>query len=198
MNALALLLVASAIQGDKEKCKRAGMDDYLAKPVKGKILERMLLKWLTSRRPAISPPDGSVNSDCSEAGEECNNADIPAVGLDVDGDDTPVILPTKDYDDGFTSDEKTNLPTPRPIGTGGTGTDDHAADYFPEYTMTRQSPSPSPSPSPTKPDGVGSDIVSPLNRIITAEMAMQSQDDKLMDAAGGSSTHINVPIVESG
>ena len=38
-------MTASAIQGDKEKCQKAGMDDYLAKPVKGKTLEDMLLKW---------------------------------------------------------------------------------------------------------------------------------------------------------
>lgn len=38
-------MTASAIQGDKEKCKSAGMDDYLAKPVKGKLLEEMLEKW---------------------------------------------------------------------------------------------------------------------------------------------------------
>lgn len=38
-------MTASAIRGDKEKCKKAGMDDYLAKPVKGKTLENMLLKW---------------------------------------------------------------------------------------------------------------------------------------------------------
>ncbi|CAD6574617.1 MAG: hypothetical protein ASARMPRED_006837 [Alectoria sarmentosa] len=38
-------MTASAIQGDKEKCTEAGMDDYLAKPVRGKTLEDMLLKW---------------------------------------------------------------------------------------------------------------------------------------------------------
>lgn len=38
-------MTASAIQGDKEKCTQAGMDDYLAKPVRGKTLEKMLLKW---------------------------------------------------------------------------------------------------------------------------------------------------------
>lgn len=38
-------MTASAIQGDKEKCQKAGMDDYLAKPVRGPTLERMLIKW---------------------------------------------------------------------------------------------------------------------------------------------------------
>ncbi|KAF2754205.1 hypothetical protein EJ05DRAFT_494574 [Pseudovirgaria hyperparasitica] len=44
-NVHVIAMTASAIQGDKEKCEKAGMDDYLAKPVKGKILEKMLLKW---------------------------------------------------------------------------------------------------------------------------------------------------------
>lgn len=43
-------MTASAIQGDKEKCKKAGMDDYLAKPVKGKTLENMLVKWALEGR----------------------------------------------------------------------------------------------------------------------------------------------------
>ncbi|KAF2723288.1 hypothetical protein K431DRAFT_325909 [Polychaeton citri CBS 116435] len=38
-------MTASAIQGDKEKCEKSGMDDYLAKPVKKPNLEKMLVKW---------------------------------------------------------------------------------------------------------------------------------------------------------
>lgn len=40
-----IAMTASAIQGDKEKCHEAGMDDYLAKPVEKRLLEEMLLKW---------------------------------------------------------------------------------------------------------------------------------------------------------
>jgi CheY-like chemotaxis protein len=41
-------MTASAIQGDREKCERAGMNDYLAKPVKRTTLEKMIHKWITS------------------------------------------------------------------------------------------------------------------------------------------------------
>lgn len=40
-----IAMTASAIQGDREKCVEAGMDDYLAKPVERKALESMLVKW---------------------------------------------------------------------------------------------------------------------------------------------------------
>ena len=56
-------MTASAIQGDKEKCEKAGMDDYLAKPVKPSTLERMLVKWTTWKRdspnPVIMPSEAS-------------------------------------------------------------------------------------------------------------------------------------------
>ncbi|KIW20936.1 hypothetical protein PV08_01515 [Exophiala spinifera] len=43
-------MTASAIQGDREKCERAGMDDYMAKPVKRSALEKTIIKWILSGR----------------------------------------------------------------------------------------------------------------------------------------------------
>jgi hypothetical protein len=43
-------MTASAIRGDREKCQEAGMDDYLAKPVRSATLEKMLLKWCVAKK----------------------------------------------------------------------------------------------------------------------------------------------------
>lgn len=55
---LVIAMTASAIQGDREKCLAAGMNDYLAKPVRSEVLKKKLDTYLNravrSAQPRLS------------------------------------------------------------------------------------------------------------------------------------------------
>lgn len=42
-------LTANAMEGDRERCVEAGMDDYMSKPLEKQALEKTLQRWLTVR-----------------------------------------------------------------------------------------------------------------------------------------------------
>lgn len=56
---LVIAMTASAIQGDREKCLAAGMNDYLAKPVRADVLRRKLDAYVNAPENVYTTPSPS-------------------------------------------------------------------------------------------------------------------------------------------
>ncbi|KXJ91220.1 hsp90-like protein [Microdochium bolleyi] len=150
-------MTASAIQGDKEKCAKAGMDDYLAKPVKSTTLEQMLVRWSKTTRSSTPHLSRSQShSDCSESTDHCFSTDIPKFGfsspLEAQKDQRRLSDSTSPVD----AEDRHGLPTPRPLA---------------------------PKPGTHEMTGFPFGLSQVSRQLDTNELAMQLRDDKLLGAA---------------
>lgn len=90
---LVIAMTASAIQGDREKCLDAGMNDYLAKPVRVGVLQSKLNQYLQQPTMDIPILQAAARQVAKKVLKEADGAQSPKT--DSSGTNTPSPSPSQ-------------------------------------------------------------------------------------------------------
>ncbi|MGE3937231.1 MAG: response regulator [Nitrospirales bacterium] len=72
-----IAMTANAMQGDKEKCLKAGMDDYISKPLKMDELEEKLARWIPDESHDCQDSHPTINRNDAELLAGMNHPAVP-------------------------------------------------------------------------------------------------------------------------
>ena len=111
-NVLVIAMTASAIRGDREKCLDAGMNNYLAKPVRAAVLKAMLEEYLAQAPKSM----GDLRRTAEEVAEDAMGSVTTGKGKD---------RPTLAKKDTVTAVRKGDIPQVE--ASDGEGKGQHAA-----------------------------------------------------------------------
>ena len=83
-------MTANALEGDKEKCLAAGMDDYIAKPIRQAELAGIIDRWLSRTQPVEA--NSATPTDTGELLDETALQDLEVLASEDDPDFVEQLL----------------------------------------------------------------------------------------------------------